>query len=180
MTLKDSLINRYFDWMYDIVCGDRYSENISYWKLINCLHNIEFRYVIPNDKNRAEDGKALRYRFAVLNECEGAEEYLDGPCSVLEMMLALALRCEENIMDDLAYGDRTSQWFWEMVVSLGLGSMYDNKFDRRVVEDIILDFLNRDYAPDGRGGLFTIRNCRYDLRDLEIWSQLNEYVKTIV
>lgn len=159
---------------------DRYSKDTSYWKLMNCLHNIEFRYSIPNDKNRAEDGKALRYRFAVLNDCEGAEDYLEGPCSILEMIIALAIRCEESIMDDLAYGDRTSQWFWEMIVSLGLGSMTDDRFDRRFVEDIILDFMNRDYAPNGKGGLFTIRNCEYDMRDLEIWSQLNKYLKTIV
>lgn len=180
MTLKDSIINQYFDWMYDLVCRDRYGDDISYWKLMNCLHNIEFVYILPNDRNRAEDGKALRYRFAVLNDCEGAEDFLDGPCSVLEMIVALAIRCEESIMDDLDYGDRTSQWFWEMIVSLGLGSMTDNRFNRRVVEDIILDFINRDYEPNGKGGLFTIRNCQYDMRDLEIWSQLNKYLKTIV
>ena len=83
-------------------------------------------------------------------------------------------------MDDLEYGDRTAQWFWEMIVSLGLGSMTDDRFDRRFVEDVILDFMNRDYAPNGKGGLFTIRNYPYDMRDLEIWSQLNKYLKTIV
>lgn len=180
MTLKDEIINQYFEWMYDLVCTERYGNDISYWKLLSCLHNIEFVYVIPNDRNRAEDGKALRYRFAVLNNCEGDEDYLEGPCSVLEMIIALAIRCEESIMDDLDYGDRTSQWFWEMIVSLGLGSMTDNRFNRRVVEDAIYDFMNREYEPDGRGGLFTIRNCQYDMRDLEIWSQLNKYLKTIV
>lgn len=179
MTLKDGIINQYFEWMYDLVCGERYSKNISYWKLMNCLHSIEFQYSVPNDKNRAEDGKALRFQFAVLNNCEGAEDYLEGPCSVLEMMIALAIRCE-SITDDLEYGDRTAQWFWEMIVSLGLGSMTDKRFDRNAVEDAIYDFMDRDYAPNGEGGLFTVRNCKHDMRDLEIWSQLNEYLKTIV
>ena len=39
------------------------------------------------------------------------------------MMIALAIRCEEHIMDDPDAGDRTGQWFWSMLVSLGLGSM---------------------------------------------------------
>lgn len=48
--------------------------------------------------------------------------YLDNrPCSVLEMIIALAIRLEEHIMDDPDIGNRTGQWFWDMIVSLGLG-----------------------------------------------------------
>jgi hypothetical protein len=134
------------------------------------------------DQNRAEDGLSLRYRFALDNGYEDNPDYildiLDGPCSVLEMMVALALRCEE-VMDDAHIGDRTSQWFWGMIVNLGLGAMYDDLYDRQLVDEIIDTFLDRNYDPDGKGGLFTILNCERDLRDMEIWQQLCWYLNTI-
>jgi hypothetical protein len=144
------------------------------------LHDVEFTYSIPKDANRAEDGIDLRYRFTYdYAGVEDAECYIFGPCSVLEMMVALAVRCEETIMDDPGYGDRTSQWFWRMINNLGLGSMTDRRFDKYYVEDVVSDFLNRRYSPDGRGGLFTIRGCDSDLRRVELWIQLLWYLNTI-
>lgn len=164
----------YFEWMFQMVCRNRYTEEHPYRKLLSFLHDVEFTYVIPKDANRAEDGIDLRYRYAYENHLDD-DEVLDtivGPCSVLEMILALSIRCEESIMDDPSVGDRTGQWFWKMVVNLGLGSMTDSKFDLEEAESIISRFLNREYEPDGRGGLFTVRNCECDLRDVEIWVQM--------
>lgn len=172
--------NKYLDWMIDIVYQERYPDQISFKKLLICLNNIEFRYSIPRDSNRAQDGLGLRYRFALSKDDRYLSNYLLGPCSVLEMILALAIRCEENIMDDPSKGNRTGQWFWGMIVNLGLGSMTDDRFDESFVHYTITRFLNREYAPDGRGGLFTINNCKYDLREVEIWYQLNWYLDTFV
>lgn len=180
MRRKDLITNKYFEWMFDLVCKDRYASSISFRKLLMHLHNTEFTYCLGNDKNRAEDGISLRYRFAYENpEFDDAEAYLDGPCSVLEMMLALSIRCEESIMDNPVIGDRTAHWFWGMVTNLGLGSMYDAKYDRRIVDAILTRFLNRDYEPNGKGGLFTIRNRNTDLRTVEIWYQLNWFLDSI-
>lgn len=180
---RDDINNQYFKWMYNLVCEGRHSEKLSYKKLLLRLHNTEFTFTIPYDSNRAEDGVDLRRRFALLQEDENLPyaimDIIDGPCSVLEMILALAIRCEENIMDDPKYGDRTRQWFWGMITSLGLGGMYDRLFDRRTVDDIVAKFLNRDYAPDGAGGLFTIKRCNVDLRTVEIWYQLLWYMNGI-
>ena len=178
--IRDDVKNEYFKWLSDSVCGRRYSKEVSYQKLLTYLHNTEFTYSIPKDRNRAEDGLDLRYRFAHCHsEFADAESYLDGPCSVLEMMVALAIRCEEDTMDDPHIGDRTGQWFWGMIVNLGLGSMMDDRFDRRYVDEVVTRFLNRDYEPDGRGGLFTVRHCDRDLRDVEIWYQLCWYLDNI-
>lgn len=179
MTQND-VINDYFVWLYDLVCGTRFAKSISYRKLLMHLHDTEFRWSIPKDQNRAADGKDLRYRFAYDYSSPAAvETYLDGPCSVLEMMVALAIRCEEHIMDDPQIGDRTGQWFWGMMVNLGLGSMFDSMYDRKYVDEVLQRFLDRNYEPNGRGGLFTIRNCEYDMRDVEIWYQLNFYLNSI-
>ena len=173
----------YFAWLYDIACGNRYAPEISFRDLLSYLHEVDFIWQIPLDENRAEDGISLRYRFARLQVHEdlvnAVADMLIGPCSILEMMVALAIRCEEDIMDDTQYGDRTRQWFWNMIVSLGLGSMTDDRFDRRVAEDIIRTFMSRKYEPNGRGGLFTIRRCTDDLRKVEIYTQMLWYLNSI-
>ena len=169
----------YFDWMYNLVCRNRYSKNISFKKVFSYLNDTKFTYSIRMDLNRAKDGTELRRRYA--NEFKIANIYdrICGPCSVLEMMIALAIRCEETIMDDENFGDRTDQWFWDMMKNLGLGHMDDDEFDEEYVSDVVTRFLNRDYEPDGRGGLFFIRNCDIDLRDVEIWIQMLWYLDNI-
>lgn len=177
---KDEINNAYFEWMYDLVCEGRFAREISYRKLLMRLHGTRFRYSIRNDSNRAADGIDLRYRFShEYADVEDVEQYIDGPCSVLEMILALAIRCEETIMDDPMMGNRTGQWFWMMITNMGLGSMKDNVFDRVHVDDVVERFLDRDYEPNGKGGLFVIRNCDDDLRNVEIWYQLCWYLDSI-
>ena len=170
--------DEYFEWLYNYVCRGRAHENTSYKKLFIFLHQVEFTYTIPNDVNRASDGEDLRYRFAMSKDDDSIIDILgrDGSCSVLEMMVALAIRCEETIMDDTRYGNRTGQWFWNMMSNLGIAYMTDERFDRRIAEDSIYRFLDRRYDPDGRGGLFYIRNCEDDLRNVEIWAQLCWYL----
>lgn len=164
----------YFEWWYRIVCGERFAEDISYRKLLSKLHNTEFTYFVPNDDNRADDGIQLRHKFADRDETILA--HLDGPCSVFEMMVALAIRCETTIMDDPKIGDRTGQWFWGMIKNLGLSTMYDSNYDEEIVEKVIDRLLKREYEADGTGGLFTVRNCNQDLRKMEIWAQMNWYL----
>lgn len=180
MTFVDRVQNEYFEWMYDLVCGKRFSQEVSYRKLLMLLHDTEFIFSISKDENRAKDGIDLRYRFLLYGDREDVLDCLYGPCSVLEMMVALSIHIEENIMDDPSVGDRTGQWFWGMIVSLGLGSMTDIRFDKQYATDIIARFLNRDYEPNGKGGLFTLRNCDKDLRDVEIWYQMHWYLDEIL
>lgn len=169
----------YFEWMYNIMCEGRFAKAITYRKLFTFLHDTEFVYFVPHDENRAADGVALRHRYCLVEGCEDLEYYLDGPCSILEMMIALAIRCEERIMCDPDKGDRTAQWFWEMISSLGLSSMTDYNFDERLVDDIVWKFLNRKYNPNGKGSLFTVRGWKRDAREAEIWHQLMAYLNSL-
>lgn len=177
--IKTEIKKEYFDWMCEIVCGNRFSTNISYNKLLTYLHHVEFTYIVKKDANRAEDGINLRNRFAFENDLDDISDFLDGPCSVLEMVVALSIRCEE-LMDDPSVGDRTSQWFWKMIVTLGLGDMYDSHFNPNLVDRAIVKFLNREYEADGRGGLFRVKNCENDMRKFEIWIQMLWYLDTIM
>lgn len=179
----DELDNLYFNWLYQLVCNDSYSLRTSHRKLLMRLHSINFTWIIDMDANRAYDGILLRKRFEYEFSLESSTMDLyfgDRPCSVLEMMIALALACEENIMDDPNYGDRTGQWFWSMIVSLGLGGMTDQKYNRKEIDDVIFRFLTRNYDRDGKGGLFTLPNCGVDVRDMEIWSQMCWYLNSII
>lgn len=181
--MRYRISDEYFDWLVDLMCSGRFPDSVSYRRLFAFLHDSMFTWSIPRDENRADDGINLRRRFALY---EGYDETYDmvidmlsGPCSVLEMMVGLAIRCEENIMDDPSKGNRTQQWFWGMIANLGLGSMTDECFDMTRAERIIDILLNREYEPDGRGGLFTVRHCNVDLRTIEIWYQLNKYLDNL-
>lgn len=180
MRIEDRVNADYFEWMYDIVCYNRFGKGMTYRKLLTFLHDTEFVYFVPYDENRAVEGIALRYRFCVIHNCPELEWCLTGPCSVLEMMVALAIRCEENLMDDPDKGDRTGQWFWNMIINMGLGSMNDTNFNEWLVNDVVSRFLNREYDPDGRGGLFRVKGWNRDMRTAEIWHQLMAYINTIV
>ena len=179
MTLRDRINDEYFEYLCELIDAKRFSRRVSYRKLLMRLHDTEFTYFVPYDDNRADDGIQLRRRFALERNDMHSANYITGPCSVFEMMVALAVRCEETIMDDALLGNRTGQWFWDMINNLGLGTMSDSRFDRSVVDGIVSRFLSREYEPDGRGGLFTVPNCRYDMRTVEIWCQLSWYLDSI-
>ena len=135
------------------------------------------------DGNRAEDGVDLRYRFGYeygFDNSAVADCLDDKDCSVLELMVALAIRCEEHIMDNPDIGDRTGKWFLDMIVNLGLEKMTDDHFDKRYVERILHRVLNREYGRNGDGGLFTVHHSRIDMRSVEIWYQAMWYLDEVL
>lgn len=179
--MKNRLINEYFEWMYQLVCGN--VKNASYRKLLCQLYDTVFDYSLAMDGNRAEDGIDLRYRFGYEHNLEGsviASCLDDKECSVLEMMVALAIRCEEHIMDNPDIGDRTGQWFMNMIKNLGLIEMTDDHFTREYVAQILTRFLDRKYERNGDGGLFTVNHDRIDMRSVEIWYQAMWYFDEVL
>lgn len=166
----DRLARRYFEWMLALVDGGRYR------KLLKKLNDTKFDYILEKDSNRAADGIELRYRFGYENNIprREIEENLDiRDCSVLEMMVALAHRCEEDIMQMAEEGDRTGEWFHEMLESMGLDDYDDRHWHAEAVDDILRVFLKRQYSFNGQGGLFTLYSQpRMDMRKVEIWYQM--------
>lgn len=163
----------YFEWLCGLVDEP---DSGPHTRLLATLHSIPFRYSIPMDGDRASDGVYLRYRFAYeLNHSE-YELYLDKPCSVLEMLIALSMKCEEQIMSDPEYGNRTSMWFWNMLANLGICHFTDRRFAENVVKKRIDIWLDRMYGPHGEGGLFYIPSANVDLRDVDIWYQMLWYL----
>lgn len=174
---KKTLKSKYFQWMCSLVCDKKHRDN--YQSLLSFLFDTEFIYAIGLDGNRAADGVDLRYLFSKIRGYSDhvAALYLDDePCSMLEMMIALANRCEVQIMDNPEIGDRTGIWFWEMIESLGLHPYTDDNFDESEVSKIVKRFIHRKYSANGKGGLFTIHDSRQDMRSIEIWYQMMQYL----
>lgn len=173
---KKALKEEYFLWLCDIV-GTR-DDYTYYTCLLELLHNREFVWSIPLDANRAKDGQALRRRFADESghTQRNVETILDSPCSVLEMLIALADRCETHIMSDDDIGDRTEEWFWTMIENLQLTSMENGYFDEEYSNHRIDILLDRTYEKNGSGGLFIINEKNVDMRKLEIWYQMQHYL----
>lgn len=163
----------YRAWLTSLVCYDAMNRyDISeYSRLCTYLLSTPYRYQTVTDGNRYSDGINLRYRFGDENDIEDtiiADALDTRDCSVFEMLVALAVRFEDQIMYDEDYGDRTGQWFWDMIRSLGLDSMTDSQYDSQYVTMTIDIFLNS-------GVLFDVPkvgvNPPYD-----IWWQLNRFV----
>ena len=174
----DRFSSAYFDWICDWMDPEgRYSA------LLKRLYELEYTWILPEDGNRAENGCNLRVRFEETSGMECRADYVeDWPCSILEM-LALATRIDDLIMYDFSAGDRTADWFWEMIENMGLYTCTDSEWKHapRQVSEYVNErvdiFLNRKYGPDGTGGsIFPVPGLRdLDFRNEEIWLQMYRY-----
>ena len=179
---REELRKEYFEWLCDFVYDEkRMSRGLSYNKMFSFLFDTPFHWIMTMDENRAADGIDLRYRYG--RERGIADpiiaSYLDDrECSMLEMMVALALRMENQIMENPDVGNRVGQWFWDMVVSLDI-NMPDSRFDYGRFERCIETFTARSFKPNGEGGLFTVTTTAKDMRNTEIWYQMCYYVDEI-
>lgn len=136
----------YYDWLMSKISCQGYNPD-DYSMVLGQLYGMEFIWVVDRDVNRAMDGIDLRgfYEFETGESCE---INADWPCSVLEMMVALALRMESDIMDDPDFGDRTPLWFWKMMENLGLTDMENNRFDGQKCEEIVTKMMLREGEKD--------------------------------
>lgn len=173
-------IDIYFEWLCQKIKDP--NDDKSYEMLLSFLHSEPFVPIMEMDKNRLYDGIDLRYRFGYEADLdpEYVREVIDtNPCSVLEMMVALSIRIEEHIMSNEDVGDRTYKWFWTMIESLGMAREYDGLFNLYFCQNALDRLMDRTYKSNGKGGLVTIPGCPEDLREVEIWYQIQMYLNYI-
>lgn len=115
--------DEYFNFLIKKIGPD--IKHSSFRELLTKLYRTDFTWTFREDRRRALDGVQLRYRLF----SDQALLLADMPASVLEVIVGIAVRCEETIMDDPRYGDRTGQWFWGMISSLGLSDMTDDNYN---------------------------------------------------
>lgn len=176
MTKSTNLKEKYLLYLQNMVCDNEYSGQ-NYQKLFRQLYETEFYAVIDMDENRIVD--AIEFRAEYEQSKTGCRGAIDDEISVLEVMVALAVRCEDHIMCNFEYGNRTPKWFWYMIQSMGLLDYDDFNYIPEEIDDILRKMLERDYDFDGFGGLFYIENSIHDLRKADIWYQMNWWLSTI-
>lgn len=171
--------NLYFEWLYGLVGAVRNRNPArTSWKMAHKLHSTEFVWLRSNDDNRVEDGKALRLEFL---ESEGLspddvdQDWLTLGCSMLEMLIALARHASFEDLRERGHGE----WFGIILHNLEIDDLTDSKYtaeqDRRL-EEIMDRVIYRNYNPDGRGGLFPLRNPQEDQRRVELWYQMSAFL----
>jgi hypothetical protein len=139
--------------------------------LFRKLFATEFTWFVPNDDNRAGDGRELRMEWASLVDVHVDQNWAELGCSFLEMLIGLARRLEFMTDRDCEF------WFWHLIGNLGLLGHNDrSKFVEEDVEDRTSAVMWRTYDCDGNGGLFPLQNTSKDQRKVEIWYQLQEYL----
>lgn len=154
----------YYIWLRNLT-GNR----SNYRKLIKQLDSIEFTWIFTLDGNRAAGGLNLRRRFAY-EASTILEDVRVGPCSVLEMLIGVAVHMEDQLTDTI------ETWFWTLIENLHLDQFDDSQYDSRGVEYIVSTWLNRNYLPNGEGSIFPLSDYPGDCRNIDIWAQMNAWI----
>jgi hypothetical protein len=170
-----SVKNEYFAWLVNKVQLDD-----NHWCLMRRLHQKDFYWLnsAPRDENRAQDGTDLRAKFANDSEWSESEvlEILAGPCSCLELLVALAMRIEEDVMYTPEDGDRTKTWFKIMLENIDLLRMNDDDYYQPFVDNVLESIMARRYKKNSKGSLFPVRHTHgKDWRTTELWMQMQLY-----
>ena len=154
-----------------------------YQKLVHLLWNTPFEgKLIGFDENWIANGLFLRGYFE-RQTGKNLGIFKDHSCTVMEVLIAISMRIEEYIGYESA-----SETLWELLENLGLDKFRDKKsehpdtpdtfltlFDSKNVRKILDIWMQRKYDKNGKGGIFPLKNTKRDQKQVEMWSQLNEY-----
>lgn len=171
--MNTPLDDQYLEWLYEQVGRQGSVRRRTHWKLLKQLYATEFEWMVPNDDNRVEDGRELRYEFVTAARLPRVEaSWMGLGCSVLEMLIALSRRLSFE-----AEGE-PRDWFWTLMANLDLDQYNDAEYDGFITEidKKLRRLVMRQYRRDGKGGLFPLNHPEKDQRDVEIWYQLSAYL----
>lgn len=149
-----------------------------YSRLFEILHNIKFIWLIDRDENREGDGIELRDDYEYHNETledKDIVNFMDHWCSVLEMMIGLSIRVDDEFIGDPA-DEHPEEFFMEMIENLGLDVYKGKRYREEDVIKIVRKWLERKFDRNGNGSPFPVKNDCRDQRKLEIWDQMNSYI----
>ena len=156
--------SNYMEWILDLFDGYEHT------CLFRQLMTIDFRWYVQLDANLIPCVR--RFREKMGRDYDGPR----GTPTVLEILAALAVECEDKIMHNDEFGNRTCQWFWMMLFNLGVNIYDDAHYTDKIAEEIdekVNLFLDRCYNYHGDGSIFTCNNPYYDMRSAPLWEQLN-------
>lgn len=168
----------YFAWLYGQVENGSHTRKArrGHWSLLSQLHAKPFRWIVTNDENRNEDGKALREEYLAEEHVRPDPDipWMGPDASVLEVLIALSRRVSFNSYSTPA------AWFWKLLENLEIDRVTDAHYTQHIAEeiDIVLDhFLDRRYSADGLGSIFPLRESHGNQRTTEMWYQMAAYLE---
>jgi len=169
--MNEPLENLYFNWLCAKASHvENPTPSLTYWKLFRVLYSNEFVWLVSGDDSRALDGLELREEFFMESRLPEDPVWESMNCSIFEMLISFSRRAQ------FAAGETTSFWFWKMIENVGLRDANDASFHEEVVEEILYNFVWRNYDRRGVGGLFPMNNPQHDQRHVEVWYQFCEYL----
>lgn len=160
---------RYLKWLSVLAFGSKVNE---YAELTLLLWNTPYEFNYDLDKDRNTDGLSLRARYCMVNpdaitpQCFPA---IGDPCSTLEALLGIAIRCDEIIGEP----DQSNIAGWFKIL---LDNLTGGDGNYSYIQADLERWFSRSYAPDGRGGLFPLKNPVHDQRFIPTWAQMCSYL----
>lgn len=167
--------NLYFEEYFFYLLRIVKAKKEQYSELLKTLHMEDYIWEVPEDRRRAMDGLSLREDFLAdfcgLIDEEELISFQNFPCSVLEMLVALAIRVDEEYLSDLKE-PHPEKIFWEMIDNLGLKKYENRAFLREKVKNVISHFLKKSRK--------TVFPCQKKwpkgYEKWEIWAQMTHYL----
>lgn len=141
---------------------------------LKTLGKIPFSFSIPTDYNREFDGKKLRSEYYGESD---SNYILEGPSSVLEVLIGLSKRVCEDILGD----DAPWNLFLIMIRNLGIFNKDSLVLPEEETKKAVDKWIERDFDFDGKGSPFPLSNNNenIDQRKIGIWQQLSLYLDDI-
>lgn len=178
MLLKErKVLNSYYHWLCDLAGVS--VDGCNYHLLLKELYNKKFYWSVPNDDNRAYEGKNLREKFCDEENLRFDFISFDDEVSMLELILGLAYRCDW-ILSDNTNNITISEWFWKILSNVGLDLFDDSQFyevgGALKIDNILDKIIKRTYSKTGEGGLFPLKRAKKDQRKVELWYQMCRYL----
>lgn len=143
-------------------------------QLLSYLYDLEFVSHNHLDDIRKEKIEELRDDFFYEQGDYSCNDFMDYP-TVLELMVSMCYSMED-VMRNSAYGNRTGEWFWMMIINLGLEDSDNDNFDAEYARKVIERWIEREFNADGVGSPFPLREPPCDLRGVDIWRMFLWYV----
>lgn len=169
---------KYYEWLISQIEVGR---NKTYYGLFEKMHNTEFIWVVPNDDNRVHDALDLRSEFMIGMHGMKTENVMkldvmtEKGATLLEVLVSLSRRTASTAGGDPEW------WAWHLIENLNLHKLSDPFTERKDerANEIFYTLIWRTYQRDGHGGFFPLVDPHEDQTKIEIWFQMNKYVREI-
>ena len=182
----------YFNYLLSTISDHDHDAEKEYTKLCTLLFNTPYVVLNPMDANRVSDVTVLRDSW--LNSIRIKDEQLRleyakdieaTGTSILEVLIALVLKINNQVLADPDRPELPANLFWNLIDNIVAYGSFGSKYTKAsevLTDDIWCDFASdtmiaclnrintRTYHPDGVGGLFPLRNPKINQRKEELWT----------